>query len=92
MFMEMVESVKRSYYDVMYLEAARRGDIATCERMLLDAAKRAMPNTKVVGRDGYPLVVYHGTNWRNVFTITTPRKMPRFAERTVVFSTAYESA
>jgi hypothetical protein len=34
--------------------------MATAQRMVMEAAKLAMPNTKVVNEDGNPKVVYHG--------------------------------
>lgn len=36
--------------------------MATAQRMVMEAAKLAMPNTKVVDEDGNPKVVYHQTN------------------------------
>lgn len=54
--------------DAPYLDAVERGDMETAQRMVLEAAKRAMPNTKVVDENGNPRVVYHGTpNDFNVF-------------------------
>lgn len=47
--------------DAPYLEAVERGDMETAQRMVMEAAKIAMPNTKVVDEDGNPKVVYHGT-------------------------------
>ncbi len=47
--------------DAAYLDAVERGDMATAQRMVMEAAKLAMPNTKVVDEDGEPKVVYHGT-------------------------------
>lgn len=47
--------------DASYLDAVERGDMATAQRMVMEAAKLAMPNTKVVDEDGNPNVVYHGT-------------------------------
>ncbi len=44
-----------------YMEAAEKGDEETGWKLLMEAAKSAMPNTKVVDKDGNPLVVYHGT-------------------------------
>ena len=48
--------------DATYLDAVERGDMATAQRMVMEAAKLAMPNTKVVDEDGNPKVVYHQTN------------------------------
>lgn len=47
--------------DASHLDAVERGDIATAQKMVLEAAKLAMPNTKVVDENGNPKVVYHGT-------------------------------
>jgi hypothetical protein len=47
--------------DAEYLAAVERGDMETAQRMVLEAAKLAMPNTKVVDENGNPKVVYHGT-------------------------------
>ena len=48
--------------DTEYLEAVEKGDMETAQRMVMEAAKLAMPNTKVVDENGNPKVVYHGTN------------------------------
>lgn len=48
--------------DASYLDAVERGDIATAQQMVMEAAKLAMPNTKVVDENGNPKVVYHQTN------------------------------
>ena len=47
--------------DKAYMDAVEAGDMETAQRMVLEAAKLAMPNTKVVDEDGNPKVVYHGT-------------------------------
>jgi hypothetical protein len=51
-----------SEMDASYLDAVERGDMATAQKMVVEAAKLAMPNTKVVDEDGNPKVVYHQTN------------------------------
>lgn len=51
-----------SEMDADYLDAVERGDMETAQRMVLEAAKRAMPDTKVVDENGNPKVVYHGSN------------------------------
>ena len=48
--------------DASYLDAVERGDMATAQQMVMEAAKLAMPNTKVVDENGNPKVVYHQTN------------------------------
>ena len=47
--------------DAAYLSVVERGDMATAQRMVMEAAKLAMPNTKVVDEEGNPKVVCH---WR----------------------------
>ena len=48
--------------DTDYLSAVERGDMEKAQQMVMEAAKLAMPNTKVVDEDGNPKVVYHQTN------------------------------
>ena len=48
--------------DAEYLAAVEAGDMETAQRMVLEAAKIAMPNTKVVDENGNPKIVYHQTN------------------------------
>ena len=48
--------------DASYMDAVERGDMATAQQMVMEAAKLAMPNTKVVDENGNPKVVYHQTN------------------------------
>ena len=48
--------------DADYLSAVERGDMEKAQQMVVEAAKLAMPNTKVVDEDGNPKVVYHQTN------------------------------
>ena len=51
-----------------YMEAVNSGDMEKAQRMVNEAAKRSMPDTKVVDENGNPLVVYHGTKSEfNVF-------------------------
>lgn len=40
--------------DASYLYAVNRGDMETAQRMVMEAAKFAMPNTKVVDENGNP--------------------------------------
>ena len=47
--------------DKAYMDAVEAGDMETAQRMVLEAAKLAMPNTKVMDKKGTPTVVYHGT-------------------------------
>ena len=55
--------------DASYLDAVERGDMETAQKLVMEAAKLAMPNTKVVDEDGNPKVVYHGTpNYFNAFS------------------------
>ena len=48
--------------DAAYLSAVERSDMATAQQMVMEVAKLAMPNTKVVDENGNPKVVYHQTN------------------------------
>jgi len=48
--------------DKAYMDAVKSGDMESAQRMVTEAAKKAMPNTKVVDADGNPMVVYHDTN------------------------------
>lgn len=52
--------------DAPYLDAVARGDMATAERLVREAAAIAMPNTKVVDEDGLPKIVEHST-WNDDF-------------------------
>ena len=47
--------------DKEYMDAVEAGDMEKAQQMVRDAAALAMPNTKVVDKDGKPMVVYHGT-------------------------------
>lgn len=59
--------------DAEYMSAVENGDMETAERLVKEAAKMAMPDTKIVDEDGYPMVVYHRTP--NEFTIFDPEKI-----------------
>ena len=52
--------------DSAYMSAVESGDMETAGRMVREAARRVMPDTKVVDENGEPLVVYHGTNLTRV--------------------------
>ena len=65
--------------DADYLSAVERGDMATAQQMVMEAAKLAMPNTKVVDEDGNPKVVYHGTP--NIFTVFDKEKQGSSTDR-----------
>ena len=47
--------------DKAYMDAVNAGDMETAQKMVIEAAKLAMPNTKVVDENGNPKVVYHGS-------------------------------
>ncbi len=59
---DILYSVVTPQQDADYMDAVNRGDMETAQRMVMEAAKAAMPNTKVVDENGNPLVVYHGTD------------------------------
>ncbi len=44
-----------------YLDAVENGDMATAQRMVDEAAEEAMADSKIRGKDGKLLTVYHGT-------------------------------
>ena len=46
--------------DADYLSAVERGDMATAQQMVMEAAKLAMPNIKVVDENGNALIGYYG--------------------------------
>ena len=48
--------------DSAYMDAVNRGDMETAQRMVREAAAKAMPDTKAVDENGDPLVVYHSTD------------------------------
>ena len=54
-------SVITPQMDADYLAAVERGDMEAAQRMVNEAAKLAMPNTKVVDENGNLKVVYHVT-------------------------------
>ena len=54
--------------DAAYLDAVKRGDMETAQRMVREAAAKAMPDTKVLDDDGFPRMVYHGT-YQHGFTV-----------------------
>ena len=54
------DSVVTPEEDAVYMEAVRNGDMDTAFKMVREAAAKAMPNTKVIGDDGLPKIVYHG--------------------------------
>lgn len=47
--------------DAEYMSAVERGDMETAQRMVIEAARLAMPNTKIVDENGNPIVMYHGS-------------------------------
>ena len=59
--------------DAAYMDAVKRGDMETAQRMVREAAARAMPNTKVVDADGKPMKIYHGSRTgANIKIFKTP--------------------
>ena len=59
--------------DKEYMDAVEKGDMETAQRMVLEAAKAAMPDTKVVDENGNPLVVYHGSPIKDITTFDKER-------------------
>lgn len=72
MIMESVRMVIKEEIedmDKMYMDAVKRRDMKTAMKLVLTAAKAAMPNTKVVDANGNPKIAYHQTNstiYRNI--------------------------
>ena len=46
--------------DAAYMEAVEKGDMETASKMVREAAAKAMPDTKMVGEDGSPRMLYKG--------------------------------
>ena len=65
------ESGKRSSMDSDYMAAVNSGDMVTAQRMVDEAAKAKMPNSKITNSDGSLRKVYHGTN-TGEFTVFNP--------------------
>lgn len=59
--------------DADYMDAVNRGDMEAAQRMVLEAAKAAMPNTKVVDENGNPLLMSHNTNNEGFYTFDKGR-------------------
>ena len=53
--------------DEEYAKAVEQGDQKKVEELIREAAKIAMPNTKVVDKKGNPKIVYHGTSSEQMF-------------------------
>ena len=51
-----------SLKDSDYMAAVKRGDTETAQKMVDEAAEAAMPSSKIRGKDGKLMPVYHGTN------------------------------
>ena len=64
----LLKGVEKSYdsgkklLDAEYLDAVEAGNMGTAKRLVREAAAAAMPNTKVLDKDGKPRVVEHATN------------------------------
>ena len=69
---EAVDELKQiavvSKLDAEYMDAVNRGDMETAQRLVNEAAKMSMPNTKVVDENGNPLIVFHGSPYSNITT------------------------
>ena len=63
--------IQFSLKDSDYLKAVESGDMETAQRMVDEAAKKAMPNSKIVMPDGSLRKVFHGTN-TGEFTVFNP--------------------
>ena len=65
---KILKGVEKSYdkgvkvLDVDYFRAVEAGDMETAQRMVIEAAKLAMPNTAMIDRNDYPKIFYHNTD------------------------------
>lgn len=57
--------------DAEYMAAVENGDMETAERLVKEAAKLAMPDTKVVDKDGYPMPMFHGDRKKGRYKFST---------------------
>ena len=57
--------------DAEYMTAVENGDMETAERLVKEAAKLAMPDTKVVDEDGYPMPMFHGDRKKGRYVFST---------------------
>lgn len=57
--------------DAEYISAVENGDMETAERLVKEAAKLAMPDTKVVDEDGYPMPMFHGDRKKGRYVFST---------------------
>lgn len=57
--------------DASYLDAVNRGDMETAQRLVYEAAKNALSDSKIRDENGKLRVVYHGTNTGD-FTVFNP--------------------
>lgn len=48
--------------DMEYMEAVKAGDMETAQRMVVEAAKKAMPDTQFVDENGEPMLMSHHTD------------------------------
>lgn len=69
------EENQYSERDTAYLDAVSRGDMVTAQRMVDEAARKAMPNSLVRDENGELLMVYHGS--QSKFTVFSHNKMGR---------------
>jgi hypothetical protein len=60
-----------SEHDTAYLDAVKRGDMETAQRMVDEAADKALSDSKIRLPDGKLRTVYHGTNTGD-FTVFNP--------------------
>ena len=57
--------------DAEYMAAVENGDMESAERLVKEAAKLAMPDTKVVDEDGYPMPMFHGDRKKGRYKFST---------------------
>ncbi len=66
--------------DKKYMDAVNDDDMETAAKMVREAAAKAMPDTKVIDKDGLPRVMFHvtdndftvfNTSWRGIIFLAT---------------------
>ena len=59
---DLGEDILYQQRDADYLSAVERGDMATAQRMVDEAAERTFADSRIRGEDGKLIKVYHGTD------------------------------
>ena len=73
-----------SEMDEQYMRAVKNGDMETAQRMVEDAAEKAMPDSKIRLKNGKLRKLYHGT-YSDMFTVFDPNLIGTAREGDVGF-------